>query len=439
MSFAWTAEQILALAPDDSSERAGKGLAAARKWVSLGRDDRAAWGECQGSASTPYQTEIDLAEPAFKCTCPSRKFPCKHGLGLFLLLAGQPEAFTRGERPAWVTEWLEARDARAEKQAKKEASPERKPDEQAQGRRAAERAAKVTAGLQELELWLRDLMRHGLASVQGRSYSFWTAPAARMVDAQAPGVARMLQEMAGIPATGDGWHDRLAERLGRLYLLLEGFKRIETLPPAAQADIRSMIGWTIRQEDLRDDPGVRDRWQVVGHQVEEEERLRVQRTWLWGRETGRAALVLDFAHGRQPLDVGLVPGTSLDAELVFWPGSYPLRALVKERFGEAGPVDGLSGYVSIADAVAAYAEALSRNPWLEQFPVVLDQVTPARNGGGWIVQDAGGHALPIAPGFEQSWHLIALSGGYPMTLAGEWNGSWLLPLSVWAEGRFVAL
>ena len=42
----------------------------------------------QGSAASPYQTGIDLSEPAFQCTCPSHKFPCKHGLGLFLLLAG---------------------------------------------------------------------------------------------------------------------------------------------------------------------------------------------------------------------------------------------------------------------------------------------------------------------------------------------------------------
>jgi uncharacterized Zn finger protein len=25
---------------------------------------------------------VDLSGPAFRCTCPSRKFPCKHGLAL---------------------------------------------------------------------------------------------------------------------------------------------------------------------------------------------------------------------------------------------------------------------------------------------------------------------------------------------------------------------
>jgi len=36
-----------------------------------------------------------------------------------------------------------------------------------------------------LELWLRDLVRQGLAAAPGQPYSFWDAVAARLVDAQA--------------------------------------------------------------------------------------------------------------------------------------------------------------------------------------------------------------------------------------------------------------
>src|SRR4051812_47929336 len=103
----WTSQRVLALAPDPASAKAGQGLATARKWASLGFDGRAAWGECQGSGAKPYQVQVDLAEPAFKCSCPSRKFPCKHGIGLMLLFAS--DAFARGARPAWVEQWLAGR------------------------------------------------------------------------------------------------------------------------------------------------------------------------------------------------------------------------------------------------------------------------------------------------------------------------------------------
>jgi hypothetical protein len=73
MEEQWTAERVLSLAPDASSAKAGKELSSPRKWQNLGQSEAAAWGECQGSGAKPYQTQIDLSEPAFKCSCPSRK------------------------------------------------------------------------------------------------------------------------------------------------------------------------------------------------------------------------------------------------------------------------------------------------------------------------------------------------------------------------------
>ena len=77
------------------------------------------WGHCQGSGKNPYQTVIDLNDIAFKCSCPSRKFPCKHGLGLLLLYARQPDQFTQAEEPEWVTAWLAKRTEKAEKKEQK--------------------------------------------------------------------------------------------------------------------------------------------------------------------------------------------------------------------------------------------------------------------------------------------------------------------------------
>ena len=79
-----TQDQILQLAPDEASKKAGQQLANNAKWNAKFCHENALWGDCQGSGSKPYKTIIDLQNLAFKCSCPSRKFPCKHGLGLFL-------------------------------------------------------------------------------------------------------------------------------------------------------------------------------------------------------------------------------------------------------------------------------------------------------------------------------------------------------------------
>jgi hypothetical protein len=432
----WTTEQILALAPDASAAKAARGLATPRPWVSLGQNEQAAWGECQGSGARPYQTQVELAEPAFKCSCPSRKLPCKHGLGLLLLRAGQTTALPQTEPPQWVTTWLAGRAQRAQQRSDKVERPTPALSPAAQARRVAGREAKVAAGLDELDQWLNDLARRGLASVQAERTRFWEGPAARLVDAQAPGLARRVREMAGVPASGDGWPERLLEQLGRLHLAVEGYRRIDTLPPAVQADLRTVVGWTQSQEELLVEPSLRDEWLVLGQRVEPEERLRVQRTWLWGRQSQRPALLLHFAHGNQAFEFSLPGGVAIDAEVVFYPSAYPLRALIKQRHGAPTPIDGLAGYPTIASATAAYAAALAAYPWLDEFPLTLTAALPVRMGSGWAVRDTAGQVLPLAPRFDQGWRLLALSGGHPLALFGEWNGDHLLPLSTWADGTF---
>jgi hypothetical protein len=439
----WTTEQVLALAPDAASAQAGQALATPRKWLKLGADAQAAWGYCQGSGKVPYQTQIDMREPAFRCSCPSRKFPCKHGLGLLLLLATQPQAFKETSAPAWVSEWLATRAERAQKQADKQ--PAKPPDTQAQAKRAEAREKKVAAGLAELDLWLRDLMRSGLAAAQTQPGSFWERAAARMVDAQAPGVARLIRQLPGVIASGAHWQVRLLERLAKLYLLVESYQRLATLAPETQADIRALIGWTINQEELLQQDGVRDLWLVAGQRVEEEERLRVQRTWLLGQTCGRAALHLQFAAPKQTFEQTLAAGALLDAELVFYPGAYPLRVLLKGAH-EAVTLPG-GGFPLKADAPAAaraaYAAALARNPWLELFPLTLAAVTPLRREEGqaarWYVRDDEAREWPLAPGYPSCWKLLALSGGAPINLFAEWDGEHLWPLCAMTSDKAVPI
>jgi hypothetical protein len=440
MAINWTSEQILALAPDAPSARSGRELANTRKWKTLGHNDQSAWGECQGSAAAPYQTEIDLSEPAFHCTCPSHKFPCKHALGLFLLLAAQPGAFTQTRMPDWVREWLEKRAARAEQKQQTQAERvEKAPDAKTQAKRVVGREAKVSAGLAELETWLRDLVRTGLAAAQSQPLSFWETPARRMVDAQAPGVARMLNDMSGIPGSGAGWQEQLLGQLGRLFLLIEAYKRLETLTPETRSDVRTQIGWTQDQDALLATEGIRARWLVAGQHTEEEERLRVQRTWLFGQDGERRALVLTFSHVSQPLESGLVPGTILDAELVFFPSAFPLRALVKKRFGAPAPMTAFNGRATIRANVEAYGKALARQPWLERFPLSMEAVTPFQLESGWFVRDGENSVLPIDLWAKSMLQLLALSGGHPLPLCGEWDGDHLMPLSTFVDGRLIAL
>lgn len=440
-----TSEQVIALAPDAASVKAGQGLSGPAKWVTLGRNDRSVWGECQGSGKNPYRTQADLSGPAFHCSCPSRKFPCKHGLGLLLLLAADSSRVPEAEAPGWVAEWVGKRDASAEAKVAKAEAIENDPAALARRsadreKRAARRDDRVRAGLDELRVWLGDVMRHGLAHAREQRTSFWDTMAARMVDAQAPGVARRLRTLPGLFVSGANWADSVLAELGRIQWILNGYARLDTLPEGLRASVRTAVGFTVTEQELAPLPSVADRWQIVGQRVEEEERLRVQRTWLVGQASGQHALVLDFAAGNQPLDVSLVPGTAIDADLVYHPSAAPLRATVRERRGSPEPIAALAGDRSFAEAIEKSVALVAGDPWLERTLWCVKECVVLREDEDQLrLCDRHGSVVPISGSFNHTWQLIALCGGMPTTFCGEWDGSSFYPVGVVAEGRLVPL
>ena len=87
-------QQIASLAPNANAVSNGRKLSAGGKFVSLMRseDDSFYMGECKGSGKSNYVVSADFADedhPVFRCSCPSRQFPCKHSLGLMKQLTDQ--------------------------------------------------------------------------------------------------------------------------------------------------------------------------------------------------------------------------------------------------------------------------------------------------------------------------------------------------------------
>ena len=64
--------------------------------------------------------------------------------------------------------------------------------------------------------------------------------------------------------------------------------------------------------------------------------------------------------------------------------------------------------------------------------------TPAEAGGRWYLADLSGAAVPLL-GQDSLWPLLAVSGGHPVTVAGEWSPAGLTPLTVWHGDRAVPL
>jgi hypothetical protein len=441
-----TLARIAEIAPDQASVEAARKLLKPASWPSLGADGTGAvWGECQGSGSAPYRVALSEADLGYKCTCPSRKFPCKHVLALMWMRAEGRE-LAQGERPGWVAEWLLRRrgptaTANADGEAKPPVSlepaaeaPDPKATAQAAAQRErnrAEREAAILAGLEELDLWILDQLEAGLAAFATVAAERCRLLARRLVDAKASGLAGRVEQLPGalfgLPEAMRG--DFLIEALGGLHLIAEAYRRQDALPEALRADVRQCVGWSLTREALLADPAalrVRSRWMVLATASEVlPDRLRRLDTWLarLGDGDGPAfALLMDFAPVSASAAKSLhAPGEALEAELVFHPSPAPLRAIIAQQSGAAVPAGRWPAPADdVAMALDRYEAALAERPWLGDWPLAVHDAVIGAGPDGLVLAQSGGAALPVRPRNDDM--LLPLAGLAGIDAFGLWDG-----------------
>jgi len=410
-------------------------LANPSKWVSKGANEQAIWGEAQGSGSKPYQTQVDVANIAFKCSCPSRKFPCKHGLGLLLLYARQKNSFTDTHAPAWVTEWLNKRTEKQEKQTTKEDKPF---DEAAQAKRQQQRRQKVSDGIEELHLWIKDIVRNGILSMPDKGFAWFENMAKRMVDAQAPGLAGLVRQLGETNFYADRWHTVFMDRLLSLYLIIEGFKNSSDSNELLQQDIRSWIGFTQNQDELKEQPGITDEWLVLAKQTMEMDNITTERNWLYGVHSKQYALVLQFVVRGQGGQVILTPGMFVQAELVFYPAVSPLRAIIKKQITTTA-VNQITGFENWQQVATTETMLSSAMPVRNERPFIIQQVKPVQYNNQWWLQDAGNNMMQMKNETKTIWKLLSFSGGMAMDMAVIGKEHEYEPVGVWHNNEYKIL
>ncbi len=403
-----TLTTVETLAPDQASLNAAKKLLKPAKWPLKQRHETLVWAHCQGSGANPYMTVVDLADHGYKCTCPSRKFPCKHALALMWIVAEDGEdSFTTAEVPEWVTDWLGRRrkstatttasdDAPKPKknihqtgQPTKPTDPEAEKKKQAaQAKRALKTKAAtdkaISQGLNEYNQWLNDQLRTGLGDFIDNASERCRNISARLVDAKATTLAGRLDELpAKILSAHKDMRFRVAvNELGKTTWLVKAWQRQPDNPDARRAI--NLAESRDKLLALADAPRLHGIWQVVGEHIESRrDGLISHATWLRfvsaldgkvNDSTPTFALLQDYypaSAGRRQVVSQL--GSFLVAEAVFYPSAYPLRAILTQQEPLAPPPAGFVNppQVNLRDFFQSYQSALSAIPWLEAMPFTL--------------------------------------------------------------------
>lgn len=238
-----TRSAIEAMAPDQSALSAASALLKPAKWPVRAQSGALIWGECQGSGANPYRVVADTADIGSKCTCPSRKFPCKHAIALMWMFVDDAGAFQPGDVPDWVNDWMGRRRKGGAAAATKSSDPKSmalaqeaaaKPADPAVHAKRQAAAAKrlqdtrksVRAGLDEMETWIADQLRTGVVGFLNEPGERCRRIAARLVDAKAGALASRIDEMPSrlLALPTDERLDAAIMELGKLVLLARSWR-----------------------------------------------------------------------------------------------------------------------------------------------------------------------------------------------------------------------
>jgi hypothetical protein len=91
----------------------------------------------------------------------------------------------------------------------------------------------------------------------------------------------------------------------------------------------------------------------------------------------------------------------------------------------------------VAVALDQAADAFAANPFGARVPVCLAGVVIPADGPA-VVADRALDALPVGPSTDR-WQLLAVSGGGPVDVFGEWDGDTLAVCTVAVDGELVGL
>ena len=212
-----TDELVRSLAPNTSAVSNGQKISRSGGFISLCRseDKTLIFGECKGSGSKPYNTSADFSgdSPVFRCSCPSRQFPCKHSLAImFEWLAGKE--FKVSEVPDDIAAKREKIAKKAEKAAAAESTSDSEKKKKTNKAAVTKKLKKQAEGLDLAENFVNDILNRGISSVNSSSAMQYKNIAKQLGDYYLPEPQAIMNEIiSAAEKISENPDDREAERL----------------------------------------------------------------------------------------------------------------------------------------------------------------------------------------------------------------------------------
>ncbi|MFB9327531.1 SWIM zinc finger family protein [Paenibacillus aurantiacus] len=234
------------IALNAAAAKNGRDLVKKNSFAALNQseDGTLLFGACKGSGKEPYRCSADFAKPespVYRCSCPSRQFPCKHVLGLLYAYA-QGRAFENAAVPDDIAEKREKAEKREEKREEKRQAEAEGAAEGAAPRKKTNKAAlakKIAAQLEGVELARKlalQIAQGGIASVDAAMVRLLERQMKELGSYYVPGLASSAESLVSLLRRAEGREAVYTEAMDQLTALYALLKRSANYLNARLAD-----------------------------------------------------------------------------------------------------------------------------------------------------------------------------------------------------------
>ena len=194
----------------------------------VSEDGAVLFGECKGSGKEPYRCSADFANaanPVFRCSCPSRQFPCKHILGLLYAYA-DGRTFQTAPIPADLQEKRDKAEKREEKKKQAAATTKEAPVKRRTNKSTlAKKAAAQLEGIEIAEKVVRHIAQSGFGSLDPKSLQLLEDQAKQLGNYYIPGIQATMNELLLLLRSDIGKEERYSYAMEKLLVLHVLLKR----------------------------------------------------------------------------------------------------------------------------------------------------------------------------------------------------------------------
>lgn len=416
-----TTKLIEELAPNAAAAKNGRDLVSKNKFMNLKKsdDESVIWGECAGSGKNPYACSVDFSDennPVSRCNCPSRQFPCKHGLGLmYAYEKGLP--FTVDQIPSDIISKREKIEKKQEKKAQEKETIKEKAEKPKKINKAAiiKKADAQLTGIDLAEKLLRNITQMGLSSVDAQARRGFNTQIKELGNYYINGIQTAFNNlMLELDDVENDKYTRVIDQMNYISALLKKSKdylntRKENpeAAPELNSAIEEQMGYVWKLVELMEHGLWEENAEIIqlsfNSYDDPARREYIDEGYWMNLKTGKIYATKNYRPYRAAKYIkedNTVFDVLQTPELFIYPGDLNPRA----RWDSAGRRDLAQTDIStiIGYASSNYSElvktvkAIIKNPLMDKNPVVLVKLHKTHiNGDHLVAEDEQGNMLTI--------------------------------------------